>query len=367
MEAAYRKRVIVCAFVTGLFLASCAGPAAQPIASAEPPVVLPPIVTEALPPPEPINPPEPVVEAVAEPPPGPTPYIENPDRKLTFGSLVCSAEAMQGGFIVCRSDSQTALELDGKITAYTDVNGIAVIGVPRSQKSPATITFSNAKPSPESQSLADRLPAKAIVTITERHDDVGVIEMECSKIAPQTDAEKKKAEVSWLKKDEALKKYHVPYGPLALVKPVEASSKQYSISSFGKTRTYKPTTKGCEPTVNVHNGTDIAVPTGTEIVAPMAGTVLLADPDLYFEGGAVFLDLGYGLVSVTMHMSRIDVKAGDKVAQGQLLGLSGATGRVTGPHVHWAIKYRNMGVADRSGDFWIDPMLLLQIKPPPVN
>jgi len=96
----------------------------------------------------------------------------------------------------------------------------------------------------------------------------------------------------------------------------------------------------------------------------MAGTVILADPDLYYEGGCVFLDLGYGLVSVTMHMSRIDVKPGDKVEQGQLLGLSGSTGRVTGPHLHWAIKYRNVNSSDRGTDIWLDPVLMLGLKPP---
>lgn len=356
MEAAHRSG-IVAALVAGL-LAGCAGPAGTPVA--ELPVSSPAPVIAQAPPPPPLQP-----TLVAEPPQAPTPYIEDVKRAPTFGHLVCSAEAMQGGFVVCRSDSQTVLELDGKITAYTDVNGIAVIGVPRGQKSPATVTFSHVKPSTVVQSLAEMFPVRASVAIKERHDEVGVIEMECSKIAPQTDEQRKKVEESWIKKNDALKRYNIPYGRLNLIKPVEATDEQYSTSSFGKTRTYKPKTKDCEPTTNVHNGTDIAVPVGTEIRAPMAGTVLLADPDLYFEGGAVFLDLGYGLVSVTMHMSRIDVKAGDTVEQGQLLGLSGATGRVTGPHVHWAIKYRDMGIADRSGDFWIDPMLLLGIAPPP--
>jgi murein DD-endopeptidase MepM/ murein hydrolase activator NlpD len=125
-----------------------------------------------------------------------------------------------------------------------------------------------------------------------------------------------------------------------------------------------PKTKDCEGSTSVHNGQDIAIGTGTDIRAPMAGTVILADPDLFYEGGCVFLDLGRGLVSVTMHMSRVDVKAGDKVEQGQLLGLSGATGRVTGPHLHWAIKYRNVLSDDRGTDIWLDPMLLLDAKLP---
>jgi murein DD-endopeptidase MepM/ murein hydrolase activator NlpD len=130
------------------------------------------------------------------------------------------------------------------------------------------------------------------------------------------------------------------------------------------TRTYVPKTKDCEGRTSVHNGQDIAIPTGTEIRAPMAGTVLLADPDLFYEGGAVFLDLGRGLVSITMHMSRVDVKDGETVAQGQMLGLSGATGRVTGPHLHWAIKFRNVLSDDRGTDIWLDPLLVLDLKAP---
>jgi murein DD-endopeptidase MepM/ murein hydrolase activator NlpD len=165
-----------------------------------------------------------------------------------------------------------------------------------------------------------------------------------------------------VKKDNALKTFSEPLAPIGLAPPVTGD---YRLSSsFGATRTYVPKTSDCEGSTSVHNGTDIAVPTGTEIRAPMAGTVILADPDLFFEGGCVFLDLGRGLVSVTMHMSRIDVKAGDRVEQGQLLGLSGATGRVTGPHLHWGIKYRNVLSSDRSTDIWLDPVLLMNLAAP---
>ena len=189
--------------------------------------------------------------------------------------------------------------------------------------------------------------------------------MECNKIAAQSPEEKRHAEVSWVKKDKALQDLQPAASrPLALVKPAEG---RYS-SPFGATRTYVPKTKDCEGSTSVHNGQDIAIPTGTEIRAPMAGTVILADPDLYYEGGAVFLDLGHGLVSITMHMSRVDVKAGDTVGQGQLLGLSGATGRVTGPHLHWAIKARNeLKPDDRNADIWLDPVLMLQLQQPTVS
>ncbi len=90
-----------------------------------------------------------------------------------------------------------------------------------------------------------------------------------------------------------------------------------------------------------HMGIDFAVPAGTPIHAPAGGVVTLADPDLYFEGGTVFLDHGQGLVSVFMHMSAIAVHDGERVAKGAVLGRVGATGRATGPHLHWSLKWRN--------------------------
>ncbi|WP_022975129.1 M23 family metallopeptidase [Nevskia ramosa] len=88
-----------------------------------------------------------------------------------------------------------------------------------------------------------------------------------------------------------------------------------------------------------HYGVDVAVPVGTPLVAAAGGIVSLAEPDLYFTGGTVFIDHGHGLQSVMVHMSRLDVKVGDRIEQGQQVGLSGATGRVTGPHLHWGLYW----------------------------
>ncbi|MEK7265047.1 MAG: M23 family metallopeptidase [Pseudomonadota bacterium] len=88
-----------------------------------------------------------------------------------------------------------------------------------------------------------------------------------------------------------------------------------------------------------HSGVDVAASTGTPIKAPAAGIVRLAEPDMYFEGGLVFIDHGQWLESAFLHMSRIDVKPGDKVAAGQVIGAVGATGRATGPHMHWSLKW----------------------------
>lgn len=100
-----------------------------------------------------------------------------------------------------------------------------------------------------------------------------------------------------------------------------------------------------------HSGMDIAAPTGTAVRAPAAGVVTFAAPDLYLTGGTVLLDHGFGISSNFLHLSRIDVAVGDRVEQGQVVGAVGATGRATGPHLHWGMNWF---------DVRIDPLLVLE-------
>ncbi|GHS89967.1 peptidase M24 [Synergistales bacterium] len=102
-------------------------------------------------------------------------------------------------------------------------------------------------------------------------------------------------------------------------------------SDYGFRRVYNGVPRG------YHAGTDFRAPTGTPISAPFAGDVVLTGK-YYYSGGSVFIDSGNGVVSAFFHMSRIDVKKGDRIAQGQVIGASGATGRVTGPHLHYALN-----------------------------
>jgi murein DD-endopeptidase MepM/ murein hydrolase activator NlpD len=88
-----------------------------------------------------------------------------------------------------------------------------------------------------------------------------------------------------------------------------------------------------------HYGLDFAGPTGSPVVAPADGVVVLAESDLYYSGVTVIIDHGHGLTSAYLHMSKRNVKVGDFVARGQQIGAIGATGRVTGPHLDWRINW----------------------------
>jgi murein DD-endopeptidase MepM/ murein hydrolase activator NlpD len=128
-------------------------------------------------------------------------------------------------------------------------------------------------------------------------------------------------------------------GPFVRPVPQEANSAFGTRSIFnGKPR-------------NAHGGADFLSPAGTPIHAPNAGRIAVARL-LYFSGNTVIIDHGLGLFSMLAHLSSIDVHEGDRVSSGQLIGRVGATGRVTGPHLHWAV---------RASDARVDPLSLLAV------
>ncbi len=107
-------------------------------------------------------------------------------------------------------------------------------------------------------------------------------------------------------------------------------------------------------TSSPHLGLDFRVPSGTPVEAMNDGTVLLARP-LYFEGNFVVLDHGQGLLTLYLHLSEFKVKEGDQVKRSQIVGLSGGTGRATGPHLHVAVRWQGT---------YLDPALLMRLRLP---
>lgn len=104
-----------------------------------------------------------------------------------------------------------------------------------------------------------------------------------------------------------------------------------------------------------HLGLDIAGPTGTPIRAPASGRVVLAEPDLFFTGRTVMIDHGHGVGSIFAHLSASSVTVGQVIAAGQEIGAVGATGRVTGPHLHWGVYW---------GAVTVDPLPLMPSSAP---
>jgi|TARA_B110000305_G_scaffold29331_1_gene27621 murein DD-endopeptidase MepM/ murein hydrolase activator NlpD len=103
-----------------------------------------------------------------------------------------------------------------------------------------------------------------------------------------------------------------------------------------------------------HYGVDYAASTGTLVFAPAAGEIKLADADLFYSGGTIVMEHGFGLTSSFLHLSEILVSVGQKVEQGAPIGKVGATGRSTGPHLDWRMNWLSVR---------IDPQLVMQALP----
>lgn len=202
----------------------------------------------------------------------------------------------------------------------------AVVGLPLSIK-PGEHTIKVDQKSVRFQVKSKKYPEQRITLKTRKHID----------LSPEDLARHRGEKAKAIKAFKYFDKQQIP--DLAMLKPVEGP---YS-SPFGLKRFFND-----EPR-NPHSGLDIAAPTGTPIKTPSEGKVVLTG-NFFFNGNVVYVDHGQGMVSMFCHLSEIGVKPGDRLNKGDILGKVGATGRVTGPHLHWSLSLNNTRV---------DPMILL--------
>lgn len=265
-----------------------------------------------------------------------TPMQSAPAQASVDARMVIPEKALQGSLVEGRVTPGSRVVYDDK-SLRVAANGRFVFGVSREQTGVAALRITP----PGGPTLTVNV---AIVDREFPHERIdGVPE---STVNPPPDIaariEREQAEVSAARlRDDDRTDFDV-----AFIWP--ASGRISGV--FGSQRIYNGTPK------SPHSGLDVAAPKGTAIQAPAAGIVTFANPDLYLTGGTALIDHGHGVSSNFLHMSRIDVKVGDRVEQGQVIGLVGATGRATGPHMHWGVNWFNVRV---------DPQLLVDPKANP--
>ncbi|RYY76554.1 MAG: M23 family metallopeptidase [Gammaproteobacteria bacterium] len=236
----------------------------------------------------------------------------------TTFALEVTGEWQQGAVIIGQVPKGVSVEYNQRKLRLTQ-DGKFVIGLGRDAPATATIkTFSGGK----SESRTFNVKAR----------DYKIQRVEG---VPQATVEPSKEQVERIAREAALvKKARTVDLPLnffaqkfqwPLVGPISGV--------YGSQRIYN----GVPGTAHV--GLDIAKPVGAVVKSPAGGTVTLVHPDMFLSGGTLIIDHGHGLSSTFIHLSKILVKTGDKISQGQKIALVGQTGRASGPHLHWAMNW----------------------------
>ena len=260
-----------------------------------------------------------------------------PARAAASLPFVVSGRPQQGGFLIGRTRPGAAVSVNGEPVATASARGLFVVGFDRDEK-------------PEVEIAVHRYgewEARAF-RVAPGHFDVqridGLPDAQVAPTAPELLARiAREAEL----KARAFASVDAADGfGGGFEAPVDATRRS---ASFGGQRILNG-----QPG-RPHYGVDLAAPAGAPIRAPGAGLVVLAEPDLHFEGGLTLIDHGQGLIGMFLHQSRLLVRAGDRVRRGQAIGAVGRTGRATGPHLCWRMKWRNRN---------LDPSLLVGAQAP---
>jgi murein DD-endopeptidase MepM/ murein hydrolase activator NlpD len=244
--------------------------------------------------------------------PGPTAALPRESRVPGGVAIVpLNTDAPDPGVVVFNDHRAAVLRTDAGWSAIVGIPLDAKAGAQGAQWQPAE----GAAPQPlEFSVTAKQYDEQRLKVSNQRHVDPSKEDLE------RIERERKRI-------DAALGTYTADRTPEFQLSPPVAGRRS---SSFGLRRFFNDQPR------NPHSGMDIAAPTGTPVLSPAPGRVLDTG-DFFFNGNTVFVDHGQGLVTMYCHLSRIDVKPGQDIAAGAKLGLVGATGRVTGPHLHWGV------------------------------
>jgi len=248
--------------------------------------------------------------------------------------VVCPASVQQGSLVLAKVPANATVRYGTRMLRPTNY-GTVVFGIGRDEAGPVSVEVTT----------ADGRTQTARITVTPRDwpvENVSGVPPKTVEPPPDIAAriEREQAQVVAARaRDDDRADF-----AQAFVWPVKGRIS----GRFGNQRVYNGVPK------SPHSGMDIAAPTGTPVLAPASGVVTFAAPDLYLTGGTLLLDHGHGVSSNFLHLSRIDVKVGDRVQQGQVIGAVGATGRATGPHLHWGMNWF---------DVRVDPLLVLERTP----
>jgi len=178
--------------------------------------------------------------------------------------------------------------------------------------------------------------------IEDGHYKKETIHVQKSKVNPKSDAVKKRTSQEYA---QAMKIYNTITPKNYVSTPFIVPMQSKITSDFGKARVYNDTLKG------YHSGTDFRAEIGTSVIASNDGVVVLAK-DRFYAGNSIIIDHGEGIYTCYYHLSAFKVKKGDLVKKAQVIGLSGDTGRITGPHLHFSA---------RVGGIQVDPLQLISL------
>lgn len=256
----------------------------------------------------------------------------------SLGALSCSVNSaeltgqwIEGGLIVGNTEPGSSVSFKGA-PVKTSLQGLFVLGLHRDEDEPVTLRIEMPDGGVEEQTFE----------VAQRDYNIQSIEGIAQNIMEPSEEDQNRIWADYVMTSEArkirsdleefLSDFDWPVrGPISGV--------------YGSQRIYngKPGTP--------HYGLDIAVPTGTPVVAPAAGRIIMVHDDMFYSGGTIMLDHGHGVSSSFLHLSKTLVEVGDWVDRGSLIAEVGATGRVTGAHLDWRMNW---------GDSRIDPELLLR-------